>query len=93
MHTWLGTQTEGWWRYAFDNAGVPYAYINTQTATAEKDLRGEVRRDRVCADRAGVLGGHSERYSEVCECAALAEDEADAEPGAAGFDGGTRGRG
>ena len=24
MHTWLSTQTEGWWRYAFDDAGVPY---------------------------------------------------------------------
>ena len=22
MHTWLATQTEGWWRYAFDAAGV-----------------------------------------------------------------------
>ena len=41
MHTWLGTQTEGWWRYAFDNAGIPYAYINTQTAAAEKDLRSK----------------------------------------------------
>jgi hypothetical protein len=41
MHTWLGTQTEGGWRYAFDTAGVPYAYINTQTAAAEKDLRAK----------------------------------------------------
>ena len=39
MHTWLGTQTEGWWRYAFDSAGVPFTYISTQTAAAEKDLR------------------------------------------------------
>jgi Zinc carboxypeptidase len=39
MHTWLGTQTEGWWRYAFDAAGVPYAYINTQTVAGEADLR------------------------------------------------------
>ena len=41
MHTWLSTQTEGWWRYAFDQVGVPYAYINTQTAGAEDDLRGK----------------------------------------------------
>ena len=24
MHTWLTTQTEGWWRQAFDDAEVPY---------------------------------------------------------------------
>ena len=36
MHTWLATQTEGWWRYAFDHAGVPYDYISTQTARQAK---------------------------------------------------------
>ena len=41
MHTWLSTQTEGWWRYAFDTAGVPYDYISTQTASAEADLRAK----------------------------------------------------
>ena len=39
MHTWLGTQTEGWWRLAFDRAGVPYDYISTQTAAKIDDLR------------------------------------------------------
>ena len=39
MHTWLSTQAEGWWRLAFDKAGVPYAYISTQTAAADADLR------------------------------------------------------
>ncbi len=39
MHTWLGTQTEGWWRYAFDTAGVPFDYISTQTVANEPDLR------------------------------------------------------
>src|SRR5580658_2536417 len=39
MHTWLGTQTEGWWRYAFDTAGVPYDYISTQTVAGEAELR------------------------------------------------------
>ncbi len=38
MHTWLATQTEGWWRYAFDSAGVPYEYISTQTVAREDDL-------------------------------------------------------
>ncbi len=41
MHTWLGTQTEGWWRYAFDAAGLPYDYINTQTVAAQPDLRAK----------------------------------------------------
>ena len=38
MHTWLGTQTEGWWRYAFDTAGVPFDYISTQTVANQGDL-------------------------------------------------------
>ncbi|MFP5238039.1 MAG: M14 family zinc carboxypeptidase [Acidobacteriota bacterium] len=41
MHTWLATQTEGWWRYAFDAAGVPYDYISTQTVAKEDDLRSK----------------------------------------------------
>jgi len=39
MHTWLATQTEGWWRYALDTAGIPFDYISTQTAANEADLR------------------------------------------------------
>jgi hypothetical protein len=39
MHTWLGTQSEGWWRYAFDTGGVPFAYISTQTVANQEDLR------------------------------------------------------
>jgi len=41
MHTWQGTQTEGWWRYEFDHVGVPYKYISTQTAAADADLRSK----------------------------------------------------
>jgi hypothetical protein len=41
MHTWLATQTEGWWRLAFDRAGVPYTYVSTQTVAAEPDLRSK----------------------------------------------------
>jgi hypothetical protein len=41
MHTWIGTQTEGWWRYAFDTAGVPFDYISTQTASQQEDLRAK----------------------------------------------------
>jgi hypothetical protein len=41
MHTWLATQTEGWWRYAFDTEGIPFDYISTQTAAKESDLRAK----------------------------------------------------
>jgi Zinc carboxypeptidase len=41
MHTWLATQTEGWWRFAFDSAGVPFDYISTQTASKTDDLRSK----------------------------------------------------
>jgi hypothetical protein len=39
MHTWLGTQTEGWWRMALDRLSIPYTYISTQDAAREADLR------------------------------------------------------
>jgi hypothetical protein len=38
MHTWLSTQDEGWWRLAFDQAGIPYDYISTQDVAREPDL-------------------------------------------------------
>jgi hypothetical protein len=41
MHTWIHTQTEGWWRMALDRAGVPYSYISTQTAAREADLKAK----------------------------------------------------
>ena len=41
MHTWLDTQTEGWWRYAFDTLAVPFDYISTQTVAKEADLRSK----------------------------------------------------
>ncbi len=41
MHTWLATQTEGWWREALDSLGIPYTYISTQTAAADPDLRSK----------------------------------------------------
>jgi hypothetical protein len=38
MHTWLSTQTEGWWRYAFDALSIPYDYISTQDVARTADL-------------------------------------------------------
>ncbi len=41
MHTWLSTQSEGWWRYALDDLGIPFDYISTQTAAKDADLRAK----------------------------------------------------
>jgi hypothetical protein len=41
MHTWISTQTEGWWRMALDRLGVPYGYISTQAVAREDNLRGK----------------------------------------------------
>jgi hypothetical protein len=38
LHTWLTTQTEGWWRHALDDAKVPFTYINTQQVSKDGDL-------------------------------------------------------
>jgi len=39
LHTWLSTQTEGWWRLALDRLGIPYDYASTQTIAGTSDLR------------------------------------------------------
>jgi hypothetical protein len=39
LHTWLSTQTEGWWRLALDQMQIPYSYISTQQVAREGDLR------------------------------------------------------
>jgi hypothetical protein len=41
VHTWLSTQTEGWWRLALDNIGVPYDYLSTQTLAKVDDLNAK----------------------------------------------------
>ncbi|WP_108472655.1 M14 family zinc carboxypeptidase [Rhodanobacter thiooxydans] len=41
MHTWLGTQTEGWWRMALDKLGMPYDYISTQDVAKAGNLRAK----------------------------------------------------
>ncbi|HEV8148294.1 MAG TPA: M14 family zinc carboxypeptidase, partial [Bryobacteraceae bacterium] len=41
MHTWLSTQSEGWWRLEFDRLKVPYSYISTQTVAKTPDLRAK----------------------------------------------------
>jgi hypothetical protein len=41
VHTWISTQTEGWWRQALDLMGVPYDYLSTQTMAKIDDLRAK----------------------------------------------------
>ena len=39
LHQWSGTQTEGWWRQAFDLYGVKYDYIDPETIRKTPRLR------------------------------------------------------
>jgi len=39
LHTWLSTQDEGWFRLAFEDLRIPYAYVSTQAVAADADLR------------------------------------------------------
>ncbi len=41
LHTWTGTQTEGWWREAFDMNHLPYDYISTQDVAKTTDLNAK----------------------------------------------------
>jgi hypothetical protein len=39
IHTWTSTQTEGWWRIAFDELQIPYDYIDPQDIARTADLK------------------------------------------------------
>jgi len=41
MHTWLGTQDEGWYRIGLDQLGVPFAYISTQDVSKDANLKSK----------------------------------------------------
>ncbi|HEU4996871.1 MAG TPA: M14 family zinc carboxypeptidase [Gemmatimonadaceae bacterium] len=38
LHNWISTQTEGWWRLAFDGLQIPYEYISTQDVAKTPNL-------------------------------------------------------
>ena len=38
IHTWISTQSEGWWRMEFDRLKIPYDYMSTQTIAREVNL-------------------------------------------------------
>jgi hypothetical protein len=41
MHTWMSTQTEGWWRQALDTFKIPFDYISTQDVAADANLNAK----------------------------------------------------
>ena len=41
VHSWLGTQDEGWWREALDALKIPYEYISTQVVAATPNLNAK----------------------------------------------------
>jgi hypothetical protein len=41
LHTWTGTQTEGWWRQAFDAMKLPYEYISVQEVAKDANLNAK----------------------------------------------------
>ena len=43
LHTWQGTQGEGWWRLVFDRVKIPYDYISTQIVSATSYGSGGLR--------------------------------------------------
>lgn len=41
MHTWTNTQTEGWWRQAFDFNRIPFDYISVQDVAKTPNLNSK----------------------------------------------------
>ena len=41
VHSWLGTQDEGWWRQELDLLKIPYEYISTQVVAATPNLNAK----------------------------------------------------
>jgi hypothetical protein len=41
LHTWTGTQDEGWWRLGFDANAIPYDYVSVQDVAKTPDLNGK----------------------------------------------------
>ncbi|MGH7472293.1 MAG: M14 family zinc carboxypeptidase, partial [Longimicrobiales bacterium] len=41
LHTWTSTQTEGWWRQAFDALQIPFSYISVQEVAKDADLNSK----------------------------------------------------
>ena len=78
IHTWLGTQDEGWWRMEFDRLKIPYDYISTQVVAKEANLNSKW--DVLVFPPVGrgaqqIVAGHAD----VAQPAAVEDHAADAE--------------
>lgn len=56
VHTWTSTQSEGWYRLAFDNGKIPYTYISDHVLRQTPNLR-----DRFDVIIFGPVGGSAQR--------------------------------
>jgi zinc carboxypeptidase len=54
LHTWQGTQTEGWWRQAFDFNQIPFDYISVQDVAKTPNLNAKY--DVILFPPAGASG-------------------------------------
>jgi hypothetical protein len=95
MHTWLSTQSEGWWRLEFDRLGVPYDYISTQKA-AGLDLRSKydvivfapgVRGNALSIVQGMPMAGNPLPWKKTAETPNLGIDETDDMRPGLGWDG------
>ena len=84
LHGWGSTQTEGWWRQAFDVYGIPYDYIDPQAVEEHAGPAREVRRHHL-RPRRQPAGGH--RHADVEEPDPVQEHARDAEHRHLGADG------
>ena len=79
LHTWLTTQTEGWWRQAFDIAQVPFTYISTQQVAKDDNLNAKF--DVIVFPPVGRgTDGDRQRHADVGQPDAVEEDARNAEP-------------
>ena len=74
VHTWLGTQDEGWWRQALDGLKIPYDYISTQVVASDAEPEREVRRHPLPARRAAGAAADRGGHADVGQPAAVEDD-------------------
>ena len=78
MHTWQSTQTEGWWRQAFDFNGIPYDYISTQDVAKNSNLNAKYD-VIIFGPGGGAPQAHHRRHADVAQPDAVEEHAGDAE--------------
>ena len=65
LHGWTSTQTEGWWRQAFDVYKIPYDYIDPQAIRDTSNLRAKydvIVSEQVPGEIVDLLATYQNRY-------------------------------